>query len=275
MDRRQGEILVKIKLLDENTFGIFNDSGVEVEKRSVTAEMRAAVTKKKSLTAVIKAALEAEGQQVADIPAEMVQTAEPVTVPFHEHPYDERAAEAAHEHEYQKIGEITPHKHDDFAVLGAALDGLDKVLKQEATHWSDLLTNHKHDQYAGQFHAHEDMYANLNTLARQVASLRDSIPTEAPAHQHNDFADAIAVLRSEITSLRQALDFERGKRVEDADRVQSFVKSEIEASRPQLDGFATKDDLANISLKTGTFRLKILSEQNVGGRRVLTVEELT
>lgn len=266
---------MKVKLIDENTFGIYNDSDVEMEKRSITPEMRKRVTKKKTLTAVIKESLEAEGTQVADIPAELIQAAEPVTVPFHEHPYDERAAEAEHEHPYQKIGEITPHKHDDFAILSSAVEGLDKELKQEAAHWSNLLTNHKHDQYAGQFHAHEDVYANLNSLARQVASLRDSIPTEAPAHQHNDFADAIAVLRSEITSLRQALDFERGKRAEDADRVQSFVKSEIEASRPQLDGFATKEDLANVSLKTGAFRLKILSEQNIGGRRVLTVEELT
>lgn len=268
---------MKVKLIDENTYGIFDDSGIEVGKGAITAEMRKAVRRNRTLSRVVKEHVEAElGKAVDELPAELIQTAEPVTVPFHEHPYDDRYAETAHDHpDYQKVGDLTPHLHEDFQVLNKGLDGLKATMESESARWGNLLTNHKHDQYAGQFHAHEDMYANLNTLARQVASLRDSIPTEAPAHQHNDFADAIAVLRSEITSLRQALDFERGKRAEDADRVQSFVKSEIAASRPQLDGFATKDDLANVSLKTGTFRLKILSEQNVGGRRVLTVEELT
>ena len=267
---------MKVKLLDENTYGIFDDADTEVGKGSITAEMRSRVRKNKTLSKVVKEAVEAElGKAVDDIPAELVQTAEPVTVPYHEHDADDRYAPAEHVHDYQPIGTITPHKHDAFQVLGAALEGLQKLVQHENEEFSKLLTSHKHMDYAAQFHLHADINENLNLLSRQIAEVRALIPAEAPAHQHNDTADAISILRSEITSLRQALDFERGKRAEDADRVQSYVQAQIEASRPDLSVYATKDELNSISLRSGRFQLRMLSDQVVNGKKVWTVEEVT
>jgi hypothetical protein len=257
---------MKIDLLDDNTYALFNDKGEQVKQAPITQQMRdEAKRKRRSIRALIA---EAEKVKVDKPLAVQVEGETVVVVPPHEHEFDERYAAAEHDHPLKEHDH--PHSHPELSTFKLAIEQESRSRYQADQEQEARYKAHMHPELAQAFHTHEDIYATLNVINGRITLVEGRIPTEAPAHQHGDINEAISALRSEVTSLRGVIAGLETRFDEALSRASSALRSEMQDIQPKGD-YATKADLESLTKRKGQFIL--LSDQEVNGKHRWTLEE--
>jgi hypothetical protein len=254
-------------VLGDNNYELFNDKGEQVKQAPITQQMRdEAKRKRRSIRAIIA---EAEKVKVEKPLSVQVEGETVVVVPPHEHEFDERYAAAGHEHPLKEHEH--QHTHPEFATHKTAIEQESRYRLEADQVIEKKLAEHAHPEYAQAFHSHEDVYANLNALSKGIADVRAAIPTETPPHAHTDLVEAIAMLRSENTSLRAIIASLETRFEEALSRAMASLRGEMQDIQPKGD-YATKADLESLTKRKGEFVL--LSSQEVNGKTRWALEEV-
>jgi hypothetical protein len=258
---------MKVKLLDENTYELLNDKGEQVQQGPVLEEWKQeARTLKKARVDVVAMKLNASVATTVERTSEVKGRAAQAP---HEHP-EYLSALPEHEHPYAPADHAHPHTHDEFAMFKAAIEAESQNRFQADKAMEAKYSVHVHPELAQAFHTHEDIYASLNVIRGMVTTVEASIPKEIQPHQHNDTADAISVLRSEITSLRGMVSSLETRLLEAVDKATWKLKADLEDSQPKGD-YVTREEFGSLTKRKAEY--VELSRQNVNGRNRITLEE--
>lgn len=260
---------MNINLINDDTYEVLDDDGVQIEQGSVTQDMRdRARAKKWSVRRLI-----AEDKKVRiDRPVLVAVGSEEVAiVPDHDHEFDDRYAPAEHEHDLPSHEH--PHSHDEFMVLKQAIEEESRNRYSADDGLKHAFDEHKHPEYAQTFHAHDDVYASLNVLRGMVTAVEARIPTEMQPHQHNDVIEALNLLRSEVHGIRQELN-SLGNRIDaEALTTRSLIAQASEDLQPKGD-YLTRDEINPLTQSKRVYRVKVRSRQNVDGDEHMTLEDV-
>ena len=263
---------MKIDLLDVNTYALFDDKGVEIEKGAILPEWREKQrSQKKGLRAVIA---EAKKVKVSQPLAVQVEGETVVVVPVHEHEYDERYSSSEHEHDYAATGHNHgTHSHDEFSLFKAAIEAESRDRYKGDQQAEAKYRNHLHPELAQAFHTHEDIYATFNVINQRITAAEGRIPTEILPHQHNDLLEAINLLRSEVQGLRREVG-SLGNKVEAEDTaIRALIETRIADCQPKGE-YVTREEMNPLTQHKRAYRVKVKSQQNVDGSTFMNLEEV-
>lgn len=266
---------MKIDLLNENTYALYDDKGEQVEQGPVTDEHRSAArikawTGSKSqrarlLRAVGRSkAIQVEVQPIAlDIGGEMAEEPE----------MDDRYAEAEHEHDYAPGEHEHPHTHDDFARLSEALTEESRLRFKADSDLEAKYKSHLHPELAQVYHVHSDIYETFNVINNRITAVEASVPKETQAHQHNDLHERLNLITSEVTSLRNMFTGLENRIQEGIDNMVAAFNARVETLQPKGD-FITRDEYNPLTQGKRKYRVKVVSQQNVDGKQHMNLEEV-
>lgn len=272
---------MKIDLLDDNTYALY-DGDTQVKQAPITQEMRDEARIKKwtgseSQVRRLKAVI---GRIEAVIVESPISTAVEVdgqtviVVPAHEHPIDDRYAEAEHDHAYSALDhDHGTHSHDEFLLIRTAIEEESRTRYKADQEQEGRYKVHAHPELAPAFHQHADVYASLNVINERITTVEASIPKDVQAHVHNDVIEAINLLRAEMHGLRGEVS-SLGHRLDAEDRaLLSLLDARVSELQPKGD-YATREELPIANGLPNIIRLKKKSSQGVDGAEVTTFEVL-